>query len=652
MKRAPLTLRTAGLLLALTALLAAAPGPSAPPADVTAVSVLPAPGRADVVIDIRGVVEVSDFVLGNPARVVVDLSPARLVAPTMQYDGVTRGGIRNIRYGQYRPDIVRVVVDLDAMRDYRIAREEGALRITLEAAQPFDAWSSDAARVGRQRLAAAPSAPAAAAPAPAQPAPSVTVVPAAAPAAPRLPAAPPASASRARPVPRTTIAAANDQPQQTQQACSQQARISVTFDQANINEVIANFAAFSGRSIITGKEVAGVVTAEIRDQPWDCAFNAILQGQGLAASELPGGIIRVDSRANLAVQDSLEPLTTRIIKINYARAASLAPSVAGIVTPPPRGRAVADSTTNSIIVTDLASRISADSAFIAALDVRTPQVAIQAKIVFVERTDLEDLGLKYDLGSNTQFFNRLIQRPDLTTDPTGATLFSSDVNVINLGGNAVSAIANAFETLPDGNPALSLIYSTVIGNFTLSAFLDALQQVSLADVQAEPQVTVADNRPASIFSGERTPIRIIDVSAVSAGGAAPARATTRLEPTGITLRVTPHVVSGTREVLLELHAERSGVTPSAVGDIGAVFSSQEATTELLVRDGETAVIGGLTVTEVTVKKTGIPFLVDLPVIGRLFGFRGSKELRRDLLILVTPHIVDDLITGPGGPNRE
>jgi type IV pilus assembly protein PilQ len=83
------------------------------------------------------------------------------------------------------------------------------------------------------------------------------------------------------------------------------------------------------------------------------------------------------------------------------------------------------------------------------------------------------------------------------------------------------------------------------------------------------------------------------------------------------------------------------VTPSAIAEIGAIFSSQEATTQLLVRDGETAVIGGLTVTDVTVSKSGIPFLVDLPIIGRLFGYRTSKEQRRDLLILVTPHIVDD-----------
>ncbi len=625
MKRAPLFLRSLGGPLSLAALMAATPATSAgPTADVTAVSVLPAAGRADLVVDLRGVVEVSDFVLTGPARLVLDLVGARLVAPTIQYDGVNRGGIRNIRYAQFRPDIVRVVVELDTARDYQVSQQEDAVHVAFDASGPFDAWSSDAGRVMAARPPVNPAAPVVT-PAPA-PAP-VAVAPA--PARPRAPAPAPAMVG----------------PTALQQQASQQPRISVTFDRASMQEVIANFAAFSGRSIITGKDVSGEVTAEIHDQPWDVAFNAILAGQALAASELPGGIIRVDSRANLATQDSLEPLTTRIIKINYARATSLAPSVAGVVTPG-RGRAVPDTTTNSIIVTDLRSRIAMVDSFIQALDVRTPQVAIQARIIFVDRSDLEDLGIRYDLGSNQAFFNRLIQRSDASGTP-----FSRDVNVINLGGNGVAAIANASEVLKDGNPALQLIYSTVLGNFTLTAFLDALQTVALADVQAEPSVTVVDNREANIFVGERTPIRQIDVAGAGATGGGVARATTTLQETGIKLRVTPHVVAGTREILLELHAERSAVAASTVSELGAIFTTQEGTTELLVGDGETAVIGGLTVTEVTVSKTGIPFLVDLPVLGRLFGFRSSSERRRDLLILVTPHIVDDMNQGATPPAR-
>jgi type IV pilus assembly protein PilQ len=600
-----------GLLALAIALVGASPPRSErPTADVMAVSVVPATGRAELVIDVRGAVDVSDFVLRDPARLVVDLVGARLAAPVTAYDGTARGGVRNIRYAQFRSDVVRVVVELDGPRDYEVRQEESAVRIALEGAtEPeFAGWSSNGG-----------TAPAAA---------LATVVP----------------ASTAAPLP-AAILPRMPRPEAMQQQVSAQPRVSVTFDQASIQEVVANFAAFSGRSIILGKDVSGNVTAEIRDQPWDVAFNAVLAGQALTAIELPGGIIRVDTRANLATADSLEPTRTRIVPINYARALALQPSIAGIVSS--RGRVVADTVNNAIIVTDLASRIPAIDTFIQALDVRTSQVAIQARIVFVDRSELENLGLRYDLGTSTQFYNELVQRPD-PANP-GET-YDPAQTVVNLGGNAVAAVANASTQFTEGSPALKLMYSTAIGDFALTAFLEALQSVTLADLQAEPAVTVADNRNAYIFSGERTPIRQIDAG--SAVGGQAARATTTLQPTGITLRVTPHVVAGRREILLDLHAERSAVTPSPISEIGAVFSSQEATTQLLVRDGETAVIGGLTVTEVTVTKSGIPFLVDLPVIGALFGFRSNKEVRRDLLILVTPHIVDDITTGgTGGQNR-
>lgn len=619
MKRAPLLMRAAGGLLALTALLAAAPpGGTPPPADVTAVSLLPAPGRAELVIDVRGVVEVSDFVLRNPDRLVVDLVGARLVAPLIQYDGVDRAGIRNVRYSQFRPDVVRVVVELNEARDYEIRQEESAVRVGFEAAQSFNPWSSDVAR-----LTAFVPASAAAPPAPAD----RGALP---------PAIPPAARANA---PAAALAPASQQ-------VPQQPRISVTFDRASIQEVVANFASFSGRSIVVGSGVSGDVTAEIRDQPWDIAFNAILARQQLTASELPGGIIIVDTRANLAVQDSTEPLTTRIVKINYARAASLVPSVASIATPS-RGRVVADTTTNSIIVTDLRSRMDTVESFVRMLDQRTPQVAIQARIIFVERTELEGLGIQYDIGQQDQFFNVLARR----TDASGAAIPGDAV--IHIGGEAVAAVANASEVL-GANPTLRVIATTVLGNFSLTAFLSALQSVALADVQAEPSVTVADNRVANILVGERTPIRTIDVAGagVAGGGGSVARATTQFQETGIKLTATPHVVVGTREILLELHAERSALQASTISEIGAIFATQEATTQLLVQDGETAVIAGLTVTEVTVSRTGIPFLMDLPVVGRLFGYRSSKEIRRDLLILVTPHIVDDLsTTGAGETNR-
>src|SRR6185295_6903583 len=139
-----------------------------------------------------------------------------------------------------------------------------------------------------------------------------------------------------------------------------------------------------------------------------------LATQGLSAQEMAGGIIRVDSPAALAALDSLEPLETSIVRINYAQAASLAKTVESILTKN-RGRVVADTGSNSLIITDTRTRVGSISDFVRGLDIKTPQLSIQAKIVFVDRTDIEELGIKYDLGDKNQFFNKLVQRTDPAT---------------------------------------------------------------------------------------------------------------------------------------------------------------------------------------------------------------------------------------------
>ncbi len=578
----------AALALALVARPAIAAGPTG--GEVTAVSVVPTPGHAQVLINVQGAVEVSDFVLANPARLVIDIQNARLSDAGGVYDGVARAGILNVRMGQFQPNVVRVVLDLAQLKPYTLEREDdGSIRVSFGADESFLTWSSVA-----PRDAAAPREP-----------------------APRRPEVVPVSTA----------------PHAAQQ--QQEPRITVTWDNADIADVIAGFAVLSGRTIILGKDIKGTVNAEVKNQPWQEAFYAILTSQGLSATELPGGIIRVDSPQALAQLDSLEPLETRVVRVNYARADGLAKSIAGILTAK-RGSVVSDTATNSLIITDTRSRLPEVVKFAQSLDVRIPTVSIQAKIVFVDRTDLQQLGLQYDLGSGSQFFNKLVQR----VDPATGDAFDKNTNVINLGGNSVSAIANADATIT--GPALNLVWSTALGGFSLTSFLQALQRVDLADVQAEPQISTLDNQKADLLVGEETPVRVIDVSAPQTGGAAP-RATVQFKETGIRLTVTPHVTNN-RQILMELHTERSAVQTVSAADLGYNFAKQTADNRLLVNDGETSVIGGLTVTEVTRSRSGIPLLVDLPVIGKLFGFSSDQERRRDLIILVTPHIVDDTAT--------
>ena len=588
---------------------------------VRSLSVVPSTGRTEVVLAVKGDVGVTDFVLGSPERIVVDVTGATLGLMPRLYDKVARGGITNVRVAQYKSDVVRLVIELDGKREYSIVRGQDDLRITIEGVTaPFKAWTSAAAEE------------------------AVATIPAA------------ASMSRGRP--------GYEAPQQ-----SQQPRMTVTYQDADIRDVLAAFATFSGRTIVVGKAVAGKVSAEIRDQPWDVALRAILEAQGFAAAEDPNtGIITVDSYENIGSKQAAEPLATQLVSINYARAASLVVTIRNLLSQDcskpgstmmsgggsvqsgclVRGSVSADTATNTLIITEAASRIGDLLGYVDALDIRTPQVAIKAKIIFVNRTDIEDLGITYDLGTQTQFFNRLVTRTDPTTfTPVdrngdgvpdavgGGTPFAPDVNIIDLGGNQLSGIANANQRV--AGPALSLIFSTALGKFDLTAFIDALQEVRLADIEAEPSIVTLDNRQASILVGEETPIRVIDAS--SAGSGQVARATVSFKESGIMLQVTPHITRN-RQILMTLHSERSSLQ-AAASDVGFTFNKQRADNQLLVNDGETAVIGGLTVTEVSVSKVGIPILVDLPLIGRLFGQTRSQEDKRDLLILVTPHIIDE-----------
>ncbi|MDQ6719065.1 MAG: AMIN domain-containing protein [Gemmatimonadota bacterium] len=605
-------------------------------ANVRSVSVVPASNRAEVVVGVDAAVEVQDFTLDSPARVVVDLKGATLDMPGSSYDRISRGGVTNVRFSQFRNNVVRIVIELDAVHPYEVRRDANEVRIAITGGgSQFAAWRSgttaarDAAMATSEATAGS-------------------------------------LGSTSDPVPsRLSLV----------QQPSQQPSITVNFQDTDIRDVIASFATFAGRTIVVGKDVTGTVTAEIRNQPWDIALRAILQGQGLAASEDPSsGIITVDSYRNIATRQSSEPLVTQMISINYANAGSLVGTVKSLLqkdclqnTSVPesgpaanqstscvaRGAVAADSATNTLIITETATRLADVLGFVRNLDVRPPQVGIKAKIIFVNRTNIEDIGLSYDLGTGTdQFFSQLVKRTDPSTrgpvDTNGDGVpdalgggqpFNGDR--ILLGGNALSAIANANSRVT--NPALSVVFSTTLGKFQLTSFLDALQEVRLADLQAEPSVVTLDNRAASILVGQEIPIRVLDASTANTGGATTAnqvpRATVQLKEVGIILTVTPHITNN-RMIRLEIHAENSDAQ-LASSDVGFIFGKQRGDTQLLVADGETAVIGGLTVTQTSQSKSGIPILVDLPLIGRLFGETRTADEKRDLLILVTPHIIDN-----------
>ncbi len=243
----------------------------------------------------------------------------------------------------------------------------------------------------------------------------------------------------------------------------------------------------------------------------------------------------------------------------------------------------------------------------------------------------------------TQGLNQVISvidptKPPQVQDLNGDGIISEDEqffeltndNIVNVSGDAIAGLANANDRVQQ--PALQILTTLAFGGYSLFTFIEALETHQLADVQATPSVQVLDNHRAYIQVGERTPVRVLDQGAQVQD----ARINVQFEDTGIILEVTPHVTNN-NQILLDLSAQRSGVRLAAT-DVGFIIDRQIAETRLLVNDGETAVIGGLVLSEVTRSETGIPGLMDIPLLGALFRTTREREVKMDLIILVTPHI--------------
>jgi type IV pilus assembly protein PilQ len=591
---------------------------------VTEVSIHPTAATTEIVIAVDGNVEYRDFTMEGPNRLVVDIFGARHQLPRSEFRDINRGGVLALRTSQYREDVVRLTLELGDLLPYEISAEAGSLRIRMEnRAGGAEAWSSSAA-AAQPAVARLTDVSVATSPATGSPAMG----------------SPPAGRRN------STFTA----PPQEQEV----PRLTIEFTETPIRDVLFTFADFSGRSIVAGSTVEGTVTAKIEDQPWDQALDVILQTNGYQARALENGIIRVDNITSLSEREQVESVYTVAYKVNYATATEVAQAVNGILTQ--RGAVSASNGTNSVVVTDI-QRVHEDvRELVVDLDRQTSQVTIQAKIVFVNRTDLNEFGVVYDLKDSGGNQLNVVTPGAADLDGDGVIELPDEVvpqgaNVVALGGNSVAALGNAQNRV--ANPTLTLLSSLLIGRHTLVSFIEALQSRNLSDIQAAPSVTVLNNQQAEIQVGERTPLRVIDQGVGVGGGAGGQtgggqqqgaatlpRATVQIEETGIILRATPHVTDD-GNILLELEAERSS-PQLAESDLGFIFQTQRATSRVLVRDGQTVVIGGLTVTEKSEVRSGIPFFMDLPLLGRLFRTTRESQIQRDLIILVTPHIVRDM----------
>jgi type IV pilus assembly protein PilQ len=406
---------------------------------------------------------------------------------------------------------------------------------------------------------------------------------------------------------------------------------------ADIKSVLVYLSSYGGVNIVSSPAVTGTVTVRLSNVTWRDALDIILQTYGLVKIE-SGNYIRVlkaeDYYAeNSALQKSLQdventkPLNTQIISVKYNVASQIKTAVKGLLST--RGNVDTDERTNSLIIRDLPENLVRVDDLIQVLDKETQQIKISAQLLEVESGFLRELGVDWRI-VNQDFLPEVQAQPGATTPPS--TLFPDNPPYQDFSrGEASQNGSKEFSGDKLGQFSISKLvtvdHGLLKGTYDIGSVLATVESSNKGKIIAHPEVTTLDNVEAYIQMGQKIPIKQFDPSG---------NTIITFYDVGTKLRVTPHVTSENR-ILLHLIPERSSYQ---FDPNGVVINTQNAETNVVVENGETAVIGGLTNQEINNQKVGLPLLKDIPIIGILFGYTKKQVTTSDLVIFVTPTIVD------------
>ncbi len=401
-------------------------------------------------------------------------------------------------------------------------------------------------------------------------------------------------------------------------------RISLDFQQADLIDVLRLISEVSGRNIITSPDVSGRVTTRMVNVPWDQALDVILKTHGLG-KEQEGTIIRVSPLERLRkerdaelqaqrVAEELEAPVTRTVQLSYARAEELKANMEKLLTK--QGRLDIDKRTNTIIVKDVNATVDEILGLIRGLDSQTRQVAIETRIVETSRTFLQELGVRW--GGFVSW--------DTGVKFPGHIQLSGRQGPTPVGGNFAVDLPTV--TQP---PAFALGFSLISNSSIIDYELQALERNGQGRIISNPKVVTLDNKEALVESGDEVPFKT---------ETAQTGPTVQFKDAKITLRVTPHI-SPDDFVLLEIDAAKKEVDFSRLVEGNPTITSRQSTTSILVKDGATAVIGGLFKRTTAENREGVPGLSKIPYLGWLFKNQQTREDNDDLLFFITPRIVRD-----------
>lgn len=398
-------------------------------------------------------------------------------------------------------------------------------------------------------------------------------------------------------------------------------KISLDFQNADIHDILRLIAEVSGLNIITGPEVKGTVTTRMMDVPWDQALDIVLKINGLDR-ERDGNIIRIapaqrfitERQERLQAQKAevqIEPTVTQIVPVSYSKADELKTNLEKLLSE--RGSIFVDGRTNTMIVTDTQRRIDDMLALVKTLDRQTPQVMIESRIVEASRNFLRDLGIQLG-GGTTQTTNRNF--PSTVTVEGGV---ASD------NGNFLVDLPAAVATGSGGAISFALAGASTL----LNARLSALETTGNGKIVTNPKIATLDNTEAVIQSGRRIPYETVSNEGTQ----------TEFADASISLRVTPHITAdGFINMKIQAAKNEADFANTSANGVPTILT-REASTEMLIKDGDTVVIGGLYQRTMQEDMNGVPGLSKIPVLGWLFQQNTSRDNNDELLIFITPRII-------------
>ena len=429
-------------------------------------------------------------------------------------------------------------------------------------------------------------------------------------------------------------------------------RLTLNFQDIETRAVLQLLAEVSGLNMVVSDTVTGNLTLRLRNVPWDQALDIVLATRGLDMRQVDNVILvapapeiaareKQDLEARQEIQQ-LAPLLSDFIQVNYAKASDLAAileSGGGGNTSllSERGSVTIDERTNTLLVYDTAERLDDIRRLVQTLDIPVKQVLIESRIVVVNDDFSRDLGVRMGVTYVNDRNDGLIS---VTGSGTGSdTIVQSGIDNLNNTGQVspvtVPGIQDRYNVnLPIDNPAGRVALAILDSDYLIDLELQAAQSEGRGEIVSTPRVITANQKEALIEQGVEIPYQ----EAASSGAT-----TTQFKKAVLSLRVTPQITPDER-IIMDLQVNQDNVgefVPSATGGLVPSIDTRQVTTQVLVNDGETVVLGGIFETERRETENKVPVLGDLPGVGRLFKSTNNTSNKSELLIFVTPKILRD-----------